>query len=195
MIQPQVLTLNLDNKVVAVLKSKGYNIYEGSQGYQTKLDISYNSHVDCLTLHRFPANIHEFDMIILDQTNDQIIDYKASDHKITRNKTTKEYGIRCNYPQSLFDPRPLSLTILGSSIAQLIEKPFLLVTFCAQQETVEYAATESSYRVEEEKYSNYDFCCIHRTIKINMAKKLRLRTAIMNCLLFLKSTMKNSVTI
>jgi hypothetical protein len=155
--QPQILTLNLDTEVVKTLKGKDYNIYEGSQGFQIKLNIPYNSYEDCILQHHFPSNVHEFDMVILDQTNDNTIDYKENDHKITANKTTKEHGIRCRHPQSLFDPRPLSLTIIGKKIGESLNKPFLLVAFCTREETVEYATIESGYDARKESYSNYGF--------------------------------------
>lgn len=155
--QPQILTLNLDNNVVHALSEKNYNVFDGTLGYQIKLNIPYNSFEDCILQHHFPQNIHEFDLVILDQTNDKIIEYYKEDHKIKANKTTKEYKIRCHYPQNIFDPRPVSLTVLGNKLNSVLNKPSLLIAFCTGEETVEYAMTESGYDGGKESYSNYGF--------------------------------------
>lgn len=158
MTQPQILTLNLDQDVAAHLKAKNYTVWEGSVGNLIKLNIRYDSYVNCILQHRFPQNFHEYDIVIIDLTTEEETDYNEKDHKISFNKTSSEYGIRCHYPQTIFDPRAFSLGIIAPKIEEMLKRPFLLLVFAAAHEEIDYNfVSSSSYDENTIKKSNYGF--------------------------------------
>lgn len=78
--KPQILTLNLTDKSNSLLNEKGFNVYEGSLGRLVdtkngKYEFKYH-----LLNHDFPANVHEYDIVIVDFSNEEMIDYIESDN-------------------------------------------------------------------------------------------------------------------
>ena len=95
---PQILGLNLKKEVIEQLKLGNYNVYDGSVGKITKFHLDYNQRAKCLLLGDTPENFHEFDIVILDLTNEEAINYNANDHIRKINKTSKSGYFECSSP-------------------------------------------------------------------------------------------------
>lgn len=86
--KPQILTLNLSEKSNALLIEKGFNIYPRSLGKLVDTKNKKHEFKYHLLNYDFPANSHEYDIIIIDFSNDDIIDYIKEDN--TREKIRLE---------------------------------------------------------------------------------------------------------
>ena len=135
---PQILGLNLKKEVIEQLKLGNYNVYDGSVGKITKFHLDYNQRAKCLLLGDTPENFHEFDIVILDLTNEEAINYNANDHIRKINKTSKSGYFECSSPQTLFDPRPCALSFLNEKIHAALANNFVLIVFCSNNEEIEY---------------------------------------------------------
>jgi len=156
--KPEILTLNVNTNIASALRDKGYNLFEGNLGKLVKLKIDYNSYTHCRPNATIPQNLHEFDIVVIDLNNIEIVDYQKQDHVIQASKSTKQYYLRCFHPQNIFDPRPLVLSSLYSGIQELLKKPFILLVFCSQDETLTYHWAEvTGHQTEIENKSTYSF--------------------------------------
>jgi hypothetical protein len=157
---PQILMLDIDNEISKNLEDDDYFVYKGTIGKQIELELRYNGNVKCLLQHDYPTNFHEYDILILDLNNSGTVKYEKNDHKRLINKTTNDYYIQCDYPQTIFDPRPYSLSLLTQKIYDNLQKGFLMIVFCAEEEEIEYTFTSSnSYEsqvISKETYSFFD---------------------------------------
>src|SRR5690554_3885497 len=125
--KPRILTLNLTDKSNDILADKGYNIYRGSLGklVDTKNEkYKFKYH---LLNYDFPANSHEYDIVIIDFSNEEVIDYNKSDNERSANKTENNTYLLCKYPQTIFDPRGLSSHAFVKEIREILKKDCLII--------------------------------------------------------------------
>ncbi|MGN6396369.1 MAG: hypothetical protein ACTHMI_12445 [Mucilaginibacter sp.] len=158
--KPLICTFNLSDKVYEQLEKSGYHLYKGSIGKQimTGNKHSHDSKL-CLPLFDSPSNFHEFDVVIIDLTNDDKIPYSENDHERSYNKTGNNYYLLSAYPQNIFDPRPYSLNLLKAELD--FAKKRIMIVFCSENDEVNYRMVEkrgSSYDdVTSQKITTYSF--------------------------------------
>ena len=159
--RPKMCMLDMD-KEAEYLKTKGYNIYNGSLGSIVNVPNSRrdDSHY-CLINYDYPDNLHEYDIIVVDQSNSKTVEYIAEDHKRNSTKGNEEVYLLSKYPQTKFDPRPLSGALMSSAINDLRKRGGLIIVFGEAFEEVEYEKViiDSKYRKRQgsNKYSNYNY--------------------------------------
>jgi len=142
--KPQILTLNLTEKANSALVEKGYNIYNGSLGklVDTKNEkYSFKYH---LLNNDFPANAHEYDVVIVDFANEETIDYVKADNQRAKNKTKNNSYLICEYPQTIFDPRGLSSHAFVREIREILKKECLILVFQNESIDTEYKIVEEN---------------------------------------------------
>lgn len=142
--KPQILTLNLTDKSNDTLANKGYNLYRGSLGklVDTKNEkYKFKYH---LLNYDFPANSHEYDIVIIDFSNEEVIDYNKSDNKRSENKTENNTYLLCKYPQTIFDPRGLSSHAFVKEIREILKKDCLIIVFQNESVDIEYKIVEEN---------------------------------------------------
>lgn len=150
----QVCCLNLERETVNQLEEEGFHTYNGSLGYLTKLDYSYSSRINCLTRHNFPKNLHEFEVIIIDLTNELTIAYDPEHHEIKNSKSRKTAYIRCDPPQNIFDPRPLTIKFLLNDLFGYTASEKLILVFCGLEDEIEYLL-DISGDLTRKKHTSY----------------------------------------
>ncbi len=160
--RPRICCFDIDNKDLELLKHSGFNIYNGTLGNKIKVpNTKIHDNHQLLLKFDFPTNLNEYDIIIVDLENNKIIDYKPEDHnrKIHTGKTA--FSLLCSYPETIFDPRPLSSYLLNSKLRQIGERKHIIITFTTSSFEVEYETVEiteySSNRQNVEKYNIYSF--------------------------------------
>jgi hypothetical protein len=79
--KPKICAIDLDQKIVEALKSKGLDCFSGTLGSQVKVpNLSrYDPH-PCLLNCNFPPNLHEYDIVIIDLKAQEPIEYIESEH-------------------------------------------------------------------------------------------------------------------
>jgi len=160
--RPRICSIDLEDNVNNFLKSTGANIYEGTLGAKIKVPNNRKSDSCQLLLNfNFPPNLHEYDIIIIDLDNYKTIDYKPNDHTKTNHTGRTAFSILSSYPETLFDPRPVSSHILKSHLDKITNRKYLVIVFSCKAYDVEYEMVNISEGYPErqalEKYNIFSF--------------------------------------
>lgn len=159
--KPQILTLNLTDKANSLLKEKNFNIYTGKLGYLVETKNKQYEKKICLLNHDFPSNIHEFDVVIVDLSNEPKIPYKKDEHIRKSNRTESGLYLVSKYPQTIFDPRAFSSKLLELQIGDILKRDSILIVIQNENKQIAYnVAEEKGNSIENkgtQKYGFYDF--------------------------------------
>lgn len=159
--RPQILSLSLTEKANQLLVEKGYDVYKGSLG---KLIDTKNKRYEgryCLANFDFPPNFHEFDIVIVDLSNEEKISYSEKENIRLENKSNSNLYMFCEHPQTIFDPRGLAIKKMSGEIIELIKKESMLIVFQEEVLDHEYHMVEENgdRPISKNKFSvsNYEF--------------------------------------
>lgn len=135
--ETEICTLNLTREIATSLKSNGIKFFDGSIGNLTRLHYT-QSYVECLPVLKYPANFHEYQVLIIDLNNEIEVIYDYGLHHHKNIKSNEKSYFLCFHPQDLYDPRPLSLSLMADKISANLDQGFLMVVFCNPDEDVSY---------------------------------------------------------
>jgi len=160
--RPRICCIDLTEDVLEGLIYSRTNIYKGSLGKQIKVpkENSHDNHYVLLN-YDFPINLHEYDIIIIDMDNNQTIDYKPEEH--SRNNITGKSTLSflSSYPQTIFDPRPLTANFLREEIHHISNRPYLIIAFASKEYSIEYEPViileKHNERQRAKEYSIFSF--------------------------------------
>ena len=137
--RPRICLIDVEDDCFQSLKAKGFSCYNGTLGSLIEVpNKNRNDKHPCLLVYDFPSNIHEYDIIIIDLQNPKTIPYLEKDHTHSQVKGKSCTYLLSSFPETIFDPRPLTATILNNSIESLMEKESIIIVFGAAQEGVSY---------------------------------------------------------
>lgn len=136
--RPQILTLNLTEKSNSLLIEKGFNVYNGSLGKLVDTKNEKHTFKYHLLNNDFPDNSHEYDIVIVDFSNEETIDYVRSDNQRGKNRTENNSYLICKYPQTIFDPRGLSSHAFVREMREITKKECLIIVFQNESADIEY---------------------------------------------------------
>jgi hypothetical protein len=160
--RPRICCIDIEESFIKILENEGLNIYSGTLGKKVIVPNSTRKENHQLLLnHDFPSNLHEFDIIILNLESEIKIDYKVDEH-IRKNHTGKSaVAILSSYPETVFDPRPLSSLILNNKLNHIGKRPHIIIAFTVDSYEVEYETIRITEGYPErqgvEKYNIYSF--------------------------------------
>lgn len=120
--QPMVFLFDVEKTVVEKLKELRFNSFEGSFGSIIKVNNRNNEEKFLKLNHNYPANLHEFDIVLLDLTKNKSENYEPSQHQLINTSGNTAHALLSVYPEQLFDPRPLSINIISKDLNDLFEK-------------------------------------------------------------------------
>jgi hypothetical protein len=137
--KPQICAIDLDIKIVEALRAKGLHCFDGTLGPQVEVR-EYNDKRDyqCQLNLKFPPNLHEYDILIVDLQDREPIQYIESEHISSFVKGSESKVLLSKYPETIFDPRPLSLSILGTILNDFFVKETLTIVFCSANQMSTY---------------------------------------------------------
>jgi len=136
--QTEIIALNVAQEELQLLTKNGIHAFDGTIGYLTNLTYGYASALGCLPNTDIPKNFHEYQIAIIDLTNERRVPYISEQHQHKDTKTSKHVYLVCQHPQDLFDPRPYSLHSFKEKIAENLQKGFLIIIFCSHNIPVKY---------------------------------------------------------
>ena len=137
--RPRICCVDLTQGDFDVLKSEGYNLFQGSLGETMKIpNKSRHDYSYILLDYSFPENFHEYDVLILDLTNEPSKEYKPDEHIVRTTRHKSILQLTCSFPTTLFDPRPLTSSFLANSINQIHGRKFLQIVFACESYEIEY---------------------------------------------------------
>ena len=159
---PKICLFDFEKDDVTVLTNAGFNCDVASFGDIVKLPISLtNKEVYCRPNFVFPENLHEFDILIFDLRDRKPIEYDPRFHSDIGGAYKSSYAILCKYPQTLFDQRPISSTIISSYVREVTEKESIIIIFTSSYSNYDYQTVEFENGSEsfpnDEQHSNYSF--------------------------------------
>lgn len=160
--KPKICAIDLEQETVAALRAKGLQCYVATLGSQVKVPNSgkRNRH-PCLPNFDFPPNLHEYDIVIVDLQKQEPIEYIKSEHTHSFFKGSEQTVLLSSYPETLFDPRPLSSSILRGKLRDFFAHETLVIIFCSRQEVSTYhplqVTRNGSYEDNPTKHSLYEF--------------------------------------
>lgn len=155
---PHILTLNTTEKTDQLLIENGYKIYSGSLGKVIKLNVRDQYDYFCLSDMDVPPNVHEYDMVIVDLSNEEYINFDEKDHVRQSSKSQNDMFIYCRKPQDLLDPRPFNAKMLDRLLQPCFKKEFLLIVFQNENIELKYELIDKTTReYSEEKAYLYGF--------------------------------------
>lgn len=96
--------------------------------------------------HDYPANLHEFDVVMLDLTKDKTENYDPGQHQLINISGNTAHALLSAYPEQDFDPRPLVINIVSKDLNDLSEKKSVIIAFCGSEHTSEYQFVEITSR-------------------------------------------------
>jgi hypothetical protein len=137
--RPRICCIDLDEETITALQKSGANIYSGTLGSKIRVpNHKHRSSHQILLHYDFPPNLHEFDIIIIDLNNFKTIEYKAEEHIRDTHTGKSSLSLLSSYPETLFDPRPLSSLILSNQLRKISNRKYLVVAFTSESYDIEY---------------------------------------------------------
>lgn len=137
--RPLICLIDLEENTVEALQLKGFNCTEASLGTPIHIpNIKNKEHRLCLPNQELPANLHEHDIVILDLLDCESIDYDENEHVHLGTKEPKQVYFVCEYPQTIFDPRPLVSNHLAKDIEEIQTKESIIIIFSSERESIDY---------------------------------------------------------
>lgn len=144
--RPRICSIDVDKSIVESLVKKGYNFFEGSLGNLLNVPNNKQNKITiCQPDYNFPANLHEFDIVIIDLQNSQRNDYNFE--KLKR-RDLKGGDIKIvflsHYPETVFDPRGDSADNLKDKLKPLLDKKSIIIVFASEDEVINYDIHEET---------------------------------------------------
>lgn len=146
--KPLICCIDLDDKIVAELEKSGMNIFNGSLGNQINVP---NAPSQGRTYHEikknnyiFPQNIQEYDIFVINLDYLKTTEYNRERHTIKSHTGKDLEQFICSYPETIFNPRPYSASILRDLLDQIAYREHLVIIFSTKDHIVEYQAIRTS---------------------------------------------------
>ena len=136
----KICAIDLEGNILSFLK-KDFEVFDGTMG--AKIDTSkrikrdYDS-VNLLLNYNFPTNLQEYDILIQDLGNENIIPYSEEDHIRKCVTGTESVYLYSEYPETLFNPIPFSSKVLSIELKKHREQPLIKVIFQGEAYRVSY---------------------------------------------------------
>lgn len=159
--KPITFLFDFDKAVVDRLKELRVDIYEGSLG--STVHVKNKSHEQKLLQpnYDFPDNLHEFDVVMLNLTSHKSEAYDPQRHGINSFRGSSIHALLSEYPEEIFDPRPLAIHLASRHLNELYEKKSIIIAFCGAPYSSRYQYVEvvsSGPRITgQEDLSNLNF--------------------------------------
>ncbi len=160
--RPRICCLDLKDDTISALEKSGANLYNGTLGAKIKVPNSIRRENHELLLHYdFPLNLHEYDIIIIDLDGYKTIDYKPEDHHKETHTGKSSSRLLSSFPETLFDPRPLSSYLLRIELNKISNRKYLVLAFSSEAYYIEYETVRTTEGRSERqgivKYNIYSF--------------------------------------
>ena len=170
--KPKICCIDLTNDALTRLSGLNYHLFAGTLGTVRDLPIinkdkELNGEFD----YSFPANFHEFDILILDLTNNVRKPFVPLSMEKIKTAKTRLFIPICRYPTTIFDPKPAGAFELKRLLGTMKNRPFISIVFASDLYVIEYSVKEitidSAINHLPEKHDLY---CFDPTIPLSEAK-------------------------
>lgn len=136
--KPIICIFDMQSDVLDLLTSKLYNVTPATIGSPIRVGNKNKGEVKYVALnYDYPQNLHEFDVVVLDLSGGkESIAYRQ--HSFGDATGGEAYAIHSAYPESVFNPRPGGMRIVGKEINSLLQKMSLVIIFADSIDSADY---------------------------------------------------------
>jgi len=147
--RPAICLFDIQADVSDLLIEKHYNVELATLGSPIGVANRSRGDVKHVSLnYDYPENLHEFDVVVLDLCGEkEVISYRP--HSVGNATGGEAYAIHTSYPESVFDPRPGAMSIVGKEIDALLKKISLVIIFADSIESAHYRTVKISRKGTE----------------------------------------------
>lgn len=140
---PMICLLNCSEAIEEELRKLGFNCFHGTIGSEIEVNNTHRTDQKLVELnHDYPNNFHEFDVVVLDLVNISREKYNAENDILSNTRGNSAYALSSQYPEQVFNPIPLSVSILSTEIAELSTKESIVIAFCNEEVSASYEFVE-----------------------------------------------------
>ncbi len=161
--KPRICLFDFSEDEYLPLIDAGYIIYNATLGKEIRVpnEKGRPRHF-CSLNYDFPRNFHEYDVAVINLPKTTPIEYKPDEHIHIESKDFNHVYLLSEYPQTIFDPRPLSAHLLRSEISKRLESKFILIIFANRFYETDYIPVDYNQNGHSERnketYNIYSFC-------------------------------------
>lgn len=141
--RPRICCFDIKSQDIDILKDDGLNIYNGSLGKTIELPLSRQTQsLKVLPNQDFPANLHEYDIFILDLDNNQRVGYNPEENHRKDVTGSRHFCLQCSLPETIFDPRPGMSNLLKDRFKQIKNRRYMVIAFACRNYDITYTQVE-----------------------------------------------------
>lgn len=138
--KPNICCIDVGFQTTHELHKAGYTYTHGSLGSKIGIgDERMPGTFQLLPDHNFPPTLHEADIIIIDMSNPPTKQFNSEEHRVKNSSGLSSLVVTCQYPQTLFDARPMGSYYLKEILKSMITKRVVIIVFAEQDYFVEYS--------------------------------------------------------
>ncbi|MGD8564042.1 MAG: hypothetical protein PVG03_15985 [Desulfarculaceae bacterium] len=156
--KPKVCFFDFEEEIIGILPSATFNCYFGSLGSPINIGEGQRP-AKCLLNYRFPANLHEYSIFVIDLKPKKPLPYCPEDHEISYVDDLYVYYFVVNYPTTIFNPIPYTAKLFEDKISSL-KKQVIVILFANSIENYTYIARviKKNENIDSKPlvHSNYD---------------------------------------
>ena len=173
---PKIFCIDLDESVVNGLKDQKFNVSTGTLGTAINVpnEDSYSKRTHRCNLNYYiPPDLHEYQIVVLNLHKPERGEYDPEKNSRQNVKGNTDYYYASEYPQLIFDPRPMvARDVLSIYLENIIQSKGIIILFADEPRTVNYCLIETSSNRKTSRnfsYSIYD--CIPELLRFNPQRK------------------------
>ena len=158
---PMICLFDFEESVEKELQNLRFNYITASFGSTVKVSNQQYQEKLLKLNHDYPSNLHEFDIVMMDMTVEKSEEFDAKKHSLNNSSGNKAHALLSEYPEQVFDPRPLSINIVSKEINELSDKKSVVIAFFGNAISSEYKFVEIAAHgasvVDQKSYYNHRF--------------------------------------
>ena len=170
--KPRICCVDIEQNIVDLLIKDGYNIYIATLGDRILMPnkIRKDNHQVLLNFD-FPENIHEFDIFLIDLHNSKLREYDPKDHLRGEYTGKSAVSLLSSYPETVFDPRPISSMFLHNKLGEIGNRNHMVVTFTTGNYEIEYEKVKiTETYVERQGTEEHGIYSFSRSVPLSKPK-------------------------
>lgn len=161
--KPKIFLIDFDQDTLKKLQDKCLNVTEGSLGKRIHVPNTPRDDThQCLLNCDIPENLHEYQIVIVNLQDTDLLEYNPKDHLNDKISNGAKKTFICEYPQTIFDPKPIcGAYFLKPDLEEILKRQGILIIFSNRQYYSEYQpitiTATNTHRDPHITFNNYEF--------------------------------------
>jgi hypothetical protein len=173
---PKIFCIDLDESVVNGLKDQKFNVSTGTLGTAINVpnEDSFSERIHRCNLNYYiPPDLHEYQIVVLNLHKHERCEYDPEENSRHNVKGNTDFYYASEYPQLIFDPRPVvACAALSNHLENIIQSKGIIILFADEPKTVNYCLIETSSNGNTSRNFSYSiYHCIPELFRFNPQRK------------------------